>query len=48
MDETLKILNVLYDRNYAFSPIKKDLKVADKKEVKKVSKFDRIFNAYMH
>lgn len=36
LDETLKILNVLYDRNYAVSPnSKKDPKIVDKKDTKK-------------
>jgi hypothetical protein len=37
LDETMKTLNVLYDRNYAVLPnAKKDPKAVEKKDVKKV------------
>lgn len=35
-DEALKVISNLYDRNFAVSPAKKDQKVADKKDNKKV------------
>ena len=35
VDETLKVVNSLYDRNFAIMPIKKDSKQAEKKETKK-------------
>jgi hypothetical protein len=35
-DDTLKVVGTLYDRNFAALPQKKDQKVADKKEVRKV------------
>ncbi len=38
VDETLKAVNNLYDRNFAIMPIKKDSKQGEKKETKKVLK----------
>lgn len=35
MDETLKVVSNLYDRNYAISPLKKDQKAVEKKDPKK-------------
>lgn len=37
-DEALRVVSYLYDRNFAVSPAKKDQKVADKKDNKKVIK----------
>jgi hypothetical protein len=38
IDDTLKQINSLYDRNFALSPMKKDQKNVEKKDVKKVVK----------
>ncbi len=35
VDETLKVINNMYDRNFAIMPIKKDSKQSEKKDAKK-------------
>ena len=37
-DDALKVVGTLYDRNFAALPVKKEQKVAEKKEAKKVAK----------
>jgi len=44
VDETLKVVNNLFDRNFAIMPVKKEVnKVVEKKDQKNKVNFSRFF-----